>query len=226
MPYSFEKHIHLEVGEYDRAIRTFIPRYEEMQAMIARWCASVLPPNPVIIDLGGGTGSLSAVIAERLPHAQIQLWDIDPKMMEAGKVRLSKYGSRISLVQKSFEEPLPECDAIVACIALHHVKDLAKKTAIYASIFRALRAPGLFANGDATMSHNAQSAREMYRIWGEFMRGHGISEEESQRHFENWSDEDRYFSLAEEFDALASAGFAHPESFWKYGPMTVYGGVK
>jgi tRNA (cmo5U34)-methyltransferase len=226
MPYSFEKHIHVEVSEYDTVIRKFIPEYGQMQAMIARWCAAILGPNPVIIDLGGGTGSLSAAIAERLPHARIQLWDIDLRMMEAGKARLSKYGDRIQFVQRPFEEPLPECDAVVACIALHHVKDLKKKTRIYANIYRALRSPGLLANGDATMSLNPSSAQETYRIWTEFMLGNGISEEEARQHFANWKEEDHYFSLAEEFDALKRAGFPHPECFWKYGPMSVYGGVK
>ncbi|HWP82223.1 MAG TPA: class I SAM-dependent methyltransferase [Bacteroidota bacterium] len=226
MSYSFEKHIHVDITEYDKVIRQFIPEYEQMQRMIARWCKAIVGPSPLVIDLGGGTGSLSGVIAEHFPDARIQLWDIDPKMMEIGKVRLQKYGDRIQFIEKSFEEPLPQCDAIVACIALHHIRDITKKTAVYANIYRALRSPGILANGDATMSLNERSARETYRMWTEFMMRHGITESEAQQHFANWREEDHYFSLTEEFEALKNAGFPHPEVFWKYGPMTVYGGVK
>jgi tRNA (cmo5U34)-methyltransferase len=226
MSYSFEKHIHVGVTAYDKVIRQLIPEYEQMQEMIARWCKAVLPPDPLIIDLGGGTGGLTAVLAELIPDALIQLWDIDPKMMEIGKVRLSKFGDRIQVLERSFDEPIPRCDAVVACIALHHIKDIARKTAVYANIYRALRSPGLLVNGDATMSLNSRSAQETYRLWTEFMMRRGIGEAEAKQHFANWRGEDHYFSVAEEFNALKNAGFSHPEVFWKYGPMTVYGGVK
>ena len=36
-------------------------------------------------------------------------------------------GGRVQYVERSFTDPLPACDAVAACIALHHVKDLAVK---------------------------------------------------------------------------------------------------
>lgn len=226
MTYSAEKHFHFQVAEYDRIIRTLIPQYETMHAMIVRWCSHVLPSKPTIIDLGGGTGSLTAAVAEQFPNADIEAWDIDAKMMEVGRHRLARYGSRVRMVERSFEEPLPECDAVVACIALHHIRDLDKKIKVYSNIFRALRSPGIFANGDATMSVDPRTQEATYRLWTEFMMSNGMTEEETRQHFANWRDEDRYFSLQEEFEALKAAGFAQPECFWRYGPMTVYGGVK
>lgn len=226
MPYSVENHFQFSVAEYDRVIRTLIPQYETMHAMIVRWCASVLPPPPRIIDLGGGTGSLTAAMAERFTDAEIELWDIDTKMFEVARHHMAKYRDRIRFVERSFEEPLPECDAVVACIALHHVKDLEKKIKIYSNIYHALRSPGIFANGDATMSPELHTQEATYRLWTEFMMSNGMTEAEARQHFADWADEDKYFSLDEEFDALKAAGFARPECFWKYGPMTVYGGVK
>lgn len=237
MTYSAEKHFHFQVAEYDRIIRTLIPQYKAMHAMIVRWCSHVLPARRstsgvggpaklTIVDLGGGTGSLTAAVAEQFPNADIEAWDIDANMMEVGRHRLAKYGGRVRMVERSFDEPLPECDAVVACIALHHIKDLDKKTRVYSNIFQALRSPGIFANGDATMSPDPHTQEATYRLWTEFMMSNGMTEEEARRHFANWRDEDRYFSLQEEFEALKAAGFARPECFWRYGPMTVYGGVK
>jgi ubiquinone/menaquinone biosynthesis C-methylase UbiE len=237
MTYSAEQHFHFQVAEYDRIIRTLIPHYETMHAMIVRWCSHVLstqrgdtgadhPPRITVIDLGGGTGSLTAAVAEQFPNADIEAWDIDAKMMEVGRHRLAKYGSRVRMIERSFEEPLPACDAVVACIALHHIRDLDRKTRVYSNIFQALRSPGIFANGDATMSSDPRTQEATYRFWMEFMMSNGITEEEARQHFVNWRDEDRYFSLEEEFEALKAAGFAQPECFWRYGPMAVYGGVK
>lgn len=226
MSHSVEDHFHFHVAEYDRMIRTLIPEYETMHAMIVRWCECVLPSKARIIDLGGGTGSLTAAMAERFTHAEIEVWDIDTKMFEVARHRLAKYRDRIRFVERSFEEPLPECDAVVACIALHHVKDLEKKTKIYSNIYHALRSPGIFANGDATMSLEQRTQEATYRLWTEFMMSNGMTEAEAQQHFADWKDEDRYFPLHGEFAMVNAAGFPQPECFWKYGPMAVYGGVK
>ncbi|HEY4613211.1 MAG TPA: class I SAM-dependent methyltransferase [Bacteroidota bacterium] len=226
MSHSVEEHFNIKVTEYDALIRTLIPHYETVHAMVARWCAAVVPKKPRIIDLGGGTGALTATVAEQFPDADIELWDIDTKMLDVAHHRLAKYGSRVRLVERSFDEPLPECDAVVACIALHHIKEPERKTRLYTNIYRALRSPGVFANGDSTMTPEPRTQKAIYRLWMEFMQGKGVSEQEARQHFANWAEEDKYFSLDEEYAMLKAAGFRQPECFWRYAPMTVYGGVK
>ena len=226
MPHSVEDHFHIKVTEYDALIRTLIPYYETVHAMVARWCAAVVPAKARIIELGGGTGALTETIAKQFPDAEVQLWDIDTKMLEVARHRLAPYGSRIKLVERSFDEQLPECDAIVACISLHHIKEADRKTALYANIYRALCSPGVFSNGDSTMTPELLTQKSIYQLWMEYMKGKGISESEAKQHFANWSEEDKYFSLDEEFAMLKTAGFTQPECFWRYAPMTVYGGVK
>ena len=58
------------------------------------------------------------------------------------------------------------------------------------------------------------------------MAQHGIGQAEADVLFAKWAGEDRYYPLAVELRLLADAGFARPDCFWKYGPMTVYGGFK
>ena len=226
MPHSVETHLQLPASEYDRIIRMFIPGYEAMHAMQVELLATVLPPDGRMIDLGGGTGSLAYALAERYSGARIEIWDADPKMLAVAEQRLSKYKNRVRLLEKSFGEPLPECDAVVASLALHHIKELQGKRESYSRIFRALRKPGIFFNGDATMSTEKRVKDATYRFWGGFMKSNGMTEEEVQKHFADWAEEDRYFSLHEEFSALAAAGFSQPECFWKYGPITLFGGIK
>src|SRR5260221_14662325 len=108
----------------------------------------------MIIELGGGTGSLIEVIADALPHARAQLWDTDPTMLTVAKSRLIRFGERIQLTGRSFDEIIPPCDAVVSSLALHHVRDIDGKTKIYSRIFEALSNNGIFLNGDATMSSN------------------------------------------------------------------------
>jgi len=129
-------------------------------------------------------------------------------------------------VARSFAEPLSECDAVVACIALHHVKDMAAKGAIYANIHRALRPGGLFANADFCMSAQARVREATYRGWAKFMHERGYSAKQTAQYFENWAKEDYYPPLAMELGLLSDAGFAGPECWWRAAPVTVFGGVK
>lgn len=226
MKHSVEDHLRLRADEYDRVIRTFIPGYDTMLATLVHWLSTVIRKDGIVIDLGGGTGSLAYAIAERFPGVQIEVRDVDPKMLEVADRRLSKYKHRVRLLEKSFDESLPKSDAIVASLSLHHVKDLQKKTELYERIFEALRKPGIFLNGDATMNPEKPAERFYYRSWREFMERNGMTGEEVRQHFRDWADEDRYFSILEELTALASAGFRQPDCFWKSGAFAVFGGLK
>jgi ubiquinone/menaquinone biosynthesis C-methylase UbiE len=81
----------------------------------------------LVLDLGGGTGALAEAVAETLPLAEVEIWDIDRAMLGVARERCARFGARIRYVERSFADPLTPCDAVVACIALHHVKDLAAK---------------------------------------------------------------------------------------------------
>ena len=226
MPHSVENHLRLRVAEYDRLIRTFIPGYELMLGTIVRWLELVLPPDGLVIDLGGGTGSLSYLVAEKLPHTNIEIWDVDMKMLALAKERLSKFADRMVYNEKSFDQPLPRCSAVVASLTFHHVRQLKQKIEIYKNIFDALTPGGMFLNGDVTLAADLPLQEGTRALWREFMKRNGMSDEVVMQHFREWAEEDTYFSLKEEYTALAAAGFANPECFWKYGPTTVFGAMK
>jgi tRNA (cmo5U34)-methyltransferase len=226
MTHSVEEHLGMRASEYDRVIRTFIPGYEVMLATQLQWLATILPVTGLVVDLGGGTGALAQAVAERFPRVRIQVWDTDPQMLAVAEQRLRRYGDRVTLVQRSFYETLPEAHGFVASLALHHIREEEQKGRLYAQIFRSLQAPGIFLNGDCVMNSSAMADAEYYRGWVEFMGSAGISPEEARGHFATWAKEDRYFSIAAELRMLGEAGFPFPDCFWKQGPMAIYGGYK
>ncbi len=226
MAHSVEEHLGMRASEYDRVIRTFIPGYEAMLGTQLRWLATTLPETGLVVDLGGGTGALAQAVVERFPRAHIQVWDTDPQMLAVAEQRLRRYGDRVTLVQRSFYEALPEAHAFVASLALHHIGEEGQKRSLYAHIFRSLQAPGIFLNGDCVMNTSPVADAEYYRGWEAFMGTAGISPEEARGHFAAWAKEDRYFSIAAELTMLADASFPFPDCFWKLGPIAVYGGYK
>ena len=156
----------------------------------------------------------------------MEIWDTDEAMLEVARKRCAAFGDRVHFVERSFAEPLPACDAVVACIALHHVKDMSAKGEIYANIFQALRPGGIFANADCVMSQTPAVRTASYEGWAKFMEEQGLSPAEAQQQFAEWAKEDYYPPLATELRLLVEAGFAEPDCFWRTAPFTVFGGVR
>ena len=226
MAHSVSDHLHVMIADYDRFIRTVIPHYETMRAVQLELLTRCLPSDGRVIDLGGGTGALARAVAEKFPGVRVEIWDTDPAMVEVARERCAAFGDRVHFVERSFAEPLPACDAVVACIALHHVKEMPAKGKIYANIFQALRPGGIFANADCVMSETPAVRTASYEGWTKFMEEQGLSSAEAQQQFAEWAKEDCYPPLATELRLLAEAGFAEPDCFWRTAPFTVFGGVR
>ncbi|MEA3207323.1 MAG: tRNA (cmo5U34)-methyltransferase [Chthoniobacter sp.] len=227
MAHSVEGHLKLQVAEYDDLILKLVPAYPAMRRVQLDLLALSVPTEGgLILDLGGGTGALAAAVAERFPGATVQIWDTDPEMLATARDRCARWGDRVRYVERSFTDPLPPCDAIAACIALHHVKDLAIKGGIYRNILAALRPGGIFVNADAAVPETPILRDCALRLWAESMKPHGIAEREAYDHFASWAHEDYYPPLMVELRLLAEAGFAEPECFWREAAAAVFGAVK
>ena len=228
MAHSVEGHLKLNVADYDRLIRQLVPGYAAMRGAHMGLLKKLLPADRpgLVLDLGGGTGALAEAVAETLPRAAVEIWDTDPAMLGVARERCARFGDRIRYVARSFTRPLTPCDAVVACIALHHVKDVAAKGAIYRNIHAALRPGGVFTNADLAIAATSALREFSYDEWVRAMAPHGITEKQARAHFASWAHEDYYPPLATEFRLLGEAGFADPECFWREIPCVIFGGIK
>jgi tRNA (cmo5U34)-methyltransferase len=204
MSHSVSHHLRIDTAEYDAIIRRFIPGYEEM---IARAAALVSEGEPaLVLDLGAGTGALSEQVLTRTTTTRVALWDVDPAMLDGARQRLARFGSRAEFVAGSFHDPLPAADRIMASLALHHVTELAAKRILYARIGAALRPGGRFVNADATVPREAPRNAVVYKAVIDHMAANGIDTARAWQHLEEWSGEDRYYSLEEELESISQAG--------------------
>jgi tRNA (cmo5U34)-methyltransferase len=218
MAHSVRRHLRLEIDQYDESIRRFIPGYDVMLSVAAGHVAVVLPD--VVLDLGAGTGALSQAILERAGVGRVMLMDVDPEMLDQARDRLRAYGERALFVLRSFDDPLPECDAIAASLSLHHLPTIASKAALFTRAFEALRPGGVFVNADVTMPADEVEREELYRFWVDHMVRGGITPERAREHLAEWAEEDTYLPLEAELAALGEVGF-DARSVWRAGPIGV-----
>lgn len=224
--HSVEKHLRVAVDDYDASIRRFVPHYEEMLATAVSLLDALVSPDATVLDLGGGTGALTHAVLCAFPAMRVTLLDIDEQMLEQAKLRLAGELHRVTFLRQSFHDALPRHDAVIASLSLHHVEQVATKTAVYATIRESLPSGGPFLNLDATVSADRKLAALTFGGWIEWMGAHGIDEAAARGHLDDWSREDFYQPLEVELVALRNAGFAAPECFWRRGPTTIFGALR
>ena len=176
---------------------------------------ALAPADARVLDLGGGTGALSAAVLDGLPGVRVTLLDVDTQMLAEARRRLDPFGERVTFREGSFHDPLPAADAVIASLSLHHVHDLETKTELYKRIRDALPPGGVLLNLDAAVSEGSRLNQLVFDRMAQLMGDHGITDEEARRHFAAWAEEDRYFPLDAELGALRAAGFDEVECVWR-----------
>lgn len=223
---SVARHLNIKLSEYDQRIRTFIPNYEKMLREVAGTIGMIRKLHPAILDLGIGTGALSARCLSVLPKADIYGLDADPDILALARRRLSrKMHGRLDLALGNFlDTPFPPCDAIVATLALHHISSIRSKQTLYAKCFRALHRESMLVNGDCFLAGEASLDRIYRKEWEAHMR-RSYSSRQVKNFLAAWQKEDTYFSLQQEINMLTAAGFG-VEVVWRRAPFAVVMGWK
>jgi 2-polyprenyl-3-methyl-5-hydroxy-6-metoxy-1,4-benzoquinol methylase len=174
MAHSVKHHLDVDADAYDVQIRRFIPHYDEMLATGVELLATLAPPGAHVLDLGGGTGALSAAVLDGLPQAHVTVLDVDRTMLDEAQRRLAPFGERAEFREASFLDPLPAADAVVASLALHHVRDLDAKTDLYRAIHAALTAGGVFLNLDSAITEDPRLNALTFDRWAADVAEQGI----------------------------------------------------
>ena len=224
--HSVKRHLDVDAEGYDVQIRRFIPYYDDMIATGIELLMALAPSDGHVLDLGGGTGALSSAVLEALPNVRVTVLDVDPDMLGEAQRRLAGFADRVAFHAGSFLDPLPSADAAVASLALHHVHDLGAKTALYRAIRDTLSPGGVLLNLDAAVTEDARLGALVFDRMAARMADHGITNVEAHGHFAAWADEDRYFPLDAELNALRDAGFDEVECFWRRGLSAITCGLR
>jgi len=206
-------HLRIAVDEYDDRIRTFVPGYDEMILGAARALRLVTTRSPTVVDLGIGTGALSAACMSVRPDAMLIGLDIDEEMLAVARARLSGLPDVQLSAMDFLEAPLPACDAFTACLSLHHIRTASAKQEFYARCREAIRPSGMLVSADCFPGADARVAAVHREAWLTHLQA-TYTRSEAETHLAAWALEDVYFPLADELEWLRDAGF-HAEVLWR-----------
>jgi SAM-dependent methyltransferase len=144
------------ITRWDRQQEVYLPdREERFTALIDAVEVGTGRPDPLILDLGCGPGSLSVRLLARIPAATVIAVDADPVTLSLGRAAYADVPALrffdVDLRAAGWETALGiepgQVDAVVSTTALHWLS-AAELRALYRVLASLLRLGGLFLDGD------------------------------------------------------------------------------
>ncbi|MBP2145429.1 tRNA (cmo5U34)-methyltransferase [Methanofollis sp. W23] len=222
-----EVHAAFDAGasDYDAQRRWIIPEIEAFYGA-AVWAAAWPGEAPAILDIGAGTGLLSALLLQRYPGASMTLLDNSEKMLEIAKKRFAGRSRVQFLVADYRYEPLPgHYNLITSALSIHHL-EREEKYALYRRVFEALTPGGIFVNAEEVKGESAWQQERNFAYWDAFVNKSPLPDEKKPEIIGRRDRLDQIERLSVQMKWLTEIGFVDVDVVYKNRPFAVFTGRK
>jgi tRNA (cmo5U34)-methyltransferase len=210
--------------QYDRARRQLIPCFDDFYQSAVD--ALRLPPGEParILDLGTGTGLLSAFILAHCPEARLTLLDASSEMLAVARERFQALGDRVSYRVGDYSRELPPgpFHAVVSALSIHHLAE-ADKLRLFRRLPAVLGPGGVFVNADQALGETPEQEAHFRESWLREVRAAGVSAADLAAALERMK-ADRMSKLSTQLDGLRAAGFQEVRPVFQEKSFVVYVG--
>jgi tRNA (cmo5U34)-methyltransferase len=210
---------------YDANRPKLIPEFDRFYGTLIEQIPFVGSASFRVLDLGAGTGLLSAMLRKQFPATEILLTDISDEMLSVARNRFK--GDNRILIKNRDNRDIPETekfDLIVSALSVHHLSH-EEKGKLYGDCFRALKPGGKFINADQVLGTTPADENYYEQTWQADVRVSGLSqhflEEAKTRMLE-----DNNAPLPDQIVWLKNAGFDQVQCWYQRYRFAVFGGRK
>jgi tRNA (cmo5U34)-methyltransferase len=193
--------------DYDAQREYVIPEMREYYAA-AVWAAESGEKNPEILDIGAGTGLLSALILQKFPGARMTLMDLAEKMLEVARQRFAgRENVRYRVGDYSAADLGGPYDLVCSALSIHHLATEDKRL-LFGKISSALKPGGIFVNADQADGETPYFRQRYLEYWNEFLRTGPLKTKEHAEILRRRDNLDRNEKLSVQLGWLRGCGFA------------------
>ena len=162
---------------YDRTRRQLIPRFDDFYGTAIELIPFDKNASLNILDLGAGTGLLTALVSEVFPNAKFTLSDFSEAMLDKAKQRFNSPNISYQ-ISDYINEPIEgEYDVIMSALSIHHTPH-ELVPALFTKIYNALKTGGIFINADQVLGATPQTEAIYHETWLRQVQALGCPEED------------------------------------------------
>jgi tRNA (cmo5U34)-methyltransferase len=209
-------------ADYDAQRRRLVPCFDAFYGTAVDIVGLRGGPVRRVLDLGAGTGLLSAAVLARHPDVELVLVDGAREMLEQARERLSAQST--ATVVADLRDALPDgpFDAVVSALAIHHLEDPDKRD-LLVRVHDALRPGGVFVNAEHVTGSSTWLAGTYRSAWRRACSAAGASEQEIAD-AEQRMRSDRCVDVATQLAWMGDAGLCECDCFFKQLHFAVLAG--
>ncbi len=224
---NVKDHFEEEAKGYDELILKLIPHYKGMIKSLISSIPFEDSKSIKVLDLGCGTGNITAEVKKRYTNAHVTCIDLAEHMIDIARFKLTEYNDIKYKVGDLRHIPFDnDYDLIISSLALHHLQTDEEKIAVYHKIYNSLKEGGVFYNADNVLASSKYLENVSIEHWKEFMRKTITEKEIKEIWLPTYYEEDYPAPLIKHLDWLREIGFKEVDVTWKYVMGAVFGGVK
>lgn len=200
--------------EYDAQREYVIPALLEYYGA-AVWAAESGNREPAILDIGAGTGLLSAFMLQKFPEATFTLMDIAENMLDVARTRFKDKGNiRYIVCDYSRSDLGGPYDIVCSALSIHHLVTEAKRQ-LFRRIFSALNMGGMFVNADQADGETLYFRERNLEYWNDFLNRGPLNDAEHAEILRRRNTLDRNEKLSVQLGWLHEAGFSDVDVVYK-----------
>lgn len=212
-------------ADYDRTRRQLVPNFDGFYGTALELIPYARDAHFRVLDIGAGTGLLSALVLEVFPNATFTLVDLSAEMLDRARQRFQNQpGFEFNVLDLEQDALVGAHDVAISALALHHIEP-ARLQGVFAKIHKVLEPGGIFINADQTLGTTVTNEEKYSQAWHRTIRAQGATEADAAAAVERMK-ADKTSTLEDQLAWLRAAGFTDVDCWYKQYRFAVYSGRK
>ena len=211
-------------NDYDRARRQLVPCFDDFYGTVLNLVPYERDTEIRVLDLGAGTGLLSALIARAYPRARITLVDVSERMLGVARDRFASEQEHFEFLVADYARDFPRgrYELVVSALSVHHLEEPDKRV-LFGNVYEALVDGGLFVNADQVLGPTPEIEKAYRQSWLHQVRERGVAEDDLASALARM-EEDKMSTLEAQLGWLKGIGFQAVDCWYKNYSFAVYSG--